>query len=93
MEEKGIIQVSIHGNGNGMCVVEITDNGKGMDEEAAKRAFEPSFSTKSSGMGLGLPMVKRMIENSGGKITFNTTEGVGTTFFIELPVIKGVSAN
>ena len=92
MEEKGILQVGIHGNGNGMCVVEIADNGKGMDEEAAQRAFEPSFSTKTSGMGLGLPMVKRMIENSGGKITFSTTEGVGTTFIIELPVIKGVSA-
>ena len=86
IEDKGIMRVGLRMNGNQMCVVSIRDNGKGMTEEVQKRVFEPNFSTKSSGMGLGLAMVKRMIENSGGLITFESKQYEGTTFFIELPI-------
>ncbi len=68
--------------------IEIKDNGKGMTEEVQEKAFEPSFSTKSSGMGLGLAMVKRIIELCDGKIYFVSALGKGTSFFIELPSVQ-----
>jgi signal transduction histidine kinase len=46
----------------------------------------PNFTTKESGSGIGLAVAKRGIESAGGKIWFETTEGEGTTFFIELPL-------
>jgi nitrogen fixation/metabolism regulation signal transduction histidine kinase len=63
----------------------VKDNGTGMTAEQASQIFKPYFSTKISGMGLGLPIVKNMIESGGGRITFNTTLSVGTTFTISLP--------
>ena len=90
MEDKSMMDVRIHRNGHNTCVVEITDYGKGMSEEVQEMIFEPNFSTKSSGMGLGLAMVKRIIELSGGKITFKSKKGEGTTFFIELPLLRDV---
>jgi signal transduction histidine kinase len=63
----------------------ISDNGTGMSEEAAAQIFKPYFSTKVSGMGLGLPIVKNMIESGNGKIYFETNPGIGTTFTILLP--------
>ncbi len=90
MEEKSMMDVRIHRNGHNTCVVEIRDYGKGMSEEVQDMIFEPNFSTKSSGMGLGLAMVKRIIELSGGKISFESEKGEGTTFFIELPLLRNV---
>ena len=49
--------------------IRVSDTGAGMDEEALARAFEPYFSTKASGTGLGLPIAKRNVELSGGTIT------------------------
>lgn len=65
--------------------VEVQDNGKGVPEAIRERIFEPRFSTKSSGMGLGLAMVKKIVEGAGGRIYFETMEGKGTTFFVALP--------
>jgi len=64
---------------------QICDNGKGMDTETRKRLFEPNFTTKNSGMGLGLAIVKQIVENNSGNITFETREGEGTCFSLELP--------
>lgn len=88
IESNGIMRVALKMNGNGMCQISIRDNGKGMSEEVQEKLFQPNFSTKSSGMGLGLAMVKRMIENSGGSIDFESRLDEGTTFFIELPVMN-----
>ncbi len=67
--------------------IEITvkDNGSGMSENQASQIFKPYFSTKISGMGLGLPIVKNMIESGGGTISFITHSGSGTTFTVTLP--------
>ena len=62
------------------------DQGAGMDEETLEKIFEPLFSTKSFGVGLGLPTVKKIIEVHGGEITYDSTPGVGTKAFIRLPV-------
>ena len=67
--------------------VEIEDTGLGMDEEALARAFEPYFSTKSTGTGLGLPIARRNIELSGGEIFVHSEKGRGTTVTIRLPVV------
>jgi signal transduction histidine kinase len=69
--------------------VRVTDSGVGMDAEALARAFEPYFSTKASGTGLGLPIAKRNVELSGGGIAVTSERGHGTTVEISLPVTGG----
>jgi two-component system, NtrC family, nitrogen regulation sensor histidine kinase NtrY len=67
------------------AVIEVTDNGSGIPEQNKERIFEPKFTTKSSGMGLGLAMVKSIIENYGGKITLSSDSGKGSVFTVEFP--------
>jgi nitrogen fixation/metabolism regulation signal transduction histidine kinase len=67
-------------------VVTVTDSGIGMDREALDRIFEPYFSTKASGTGLGLTIAKRNIELNGGTIGVESTRGVGTAVTIKLPL-------
>jgi nitrogen fixation/metabolism regulation signal transduction histidine kinase len=66
-------------------VIEVEDNGKGIEEDVKHLIFEPKFTTKSSGMGLGLAMIKNIIEAYQGSISFASAEGVGTTFKVILP--------
>ncbi len=68
------------------AIAEVRDNGIGIPEEIRDRIFTPSFTTKSSGMGLGLAMVKRMVEQAGGTVRFETHVGVGSTFIVSLPL-------
>ncbi|OOQ57611.1 ATP-binding protein [Mucilaginibacter pedocola] len=63
----------------------IKDNGNGIPENMRDKIFEPNFTTKSSGTGLGLAFVKNSIENASGKIWFETNIGVGTTFYLNFP--------
>jgi nitrogen fixation/metabolism regulation signal transduction histidine kinase len=66
-------------------LLSIRDNGKGIPENLREKIFEPNFTTKSSGTGLGLAFVKNSIENAGGKVWFETAIDEGTTFYISLP--------
>ena len=66
-------------------VVTVTDTGVGMDAEAAARAFDPYFSTKTGGSGLGLANARRNIETCGGSISLTSTLGRGTTVTVTLP--------
>ena len=68
--------------------VTVADNGAGIAEELQSRLFEPNFTTKSSGMGLGLAITKKIMEGSGGKIWFGTHKNSGTNFYLEWPVFK-----
>jgi signal transduction histidine kinase len=70
----------------GYCLIKITDNGTGILPEQQNRIFSPNFTTKSAGMGLGLAMVKNIIDISGGKIWFESVPNNGTTFMVELPI-------
>ena len=63
----------------------IKDNGVGITKEIEKKIFSPNFTTKSTGAGLGLAMVKQMVDNHNGQIYFETQIGEGTTFYVELP--------
>ncbi len=69
-------------------IAEVRDNGSGIAEADKERIFRPNFTTKSSGMGLGLAMVQRIVEGAGGRVWFETREGQGTIFFVALPLRK-----
>ncbi len=66
--------------------IEVSDNGKGISDEEKTRLFEPYFSTKKSGMGLGLAIVNSIISDHGGMIRVQDNKPRGATFIIELPV-------
>ena len=70
---------------DGHVTLQVRDSGVGMDEEALARVFEPYFSTKTTGTGLGLPIARRNIELSGGTIEVESEKGVGTVVRITLP--------
>ena len=67
--------------------ITVTDNGKGISEKVKDLIFEPKFTTKSSGMGLGLAMIKNIIEAYDGTISFTSEVGIGTVFTVILPKI------
>jgi signal transduction histidine kinase len=69
---------------NGKCKVMISDNGSGLDSESANRLFEPYFTSKSNGNGLGLTNTQNIILNHKGEIAVETEKGKGTTFIISL---------
>jgi two-component system, NtrC family, nitrogen regulation sensor histidine kinase NtrY len=87
---KGVVklEISVHDE---MARVTVSDNGKGIAEEIRSKLFVPSFTTKTGGMGLGLAIARRIIENAGGEIWFESTEGVGSVFFVELPYFSDSS--
>ena len=66
-------------------VIRVKDNGKGIKEEDKKMIFLPNFTTKSGGSGVGLSLTYNIIQSAGGTISFESTEGEGTEFIIELP--------
>ena len=65
--------------------LEITDTGPGIDDEEAKKIFEPFYTTKQQGLGLGMPYAKRIIDQHGGTISLNSRPREGTTISIALP--------
>jgi signal transduction histidine kinase len=66
-------------------ILEVSDNGKGIQHEVEARLFDPFFSTKEGGIGLGLPIAARIVEQHGGHIQYQTQKGGGTTFSVLLP--------
>ncbi len=70
---------------NQIIWIRIKDNGLGIPEEMQEKIFRPNFTTKSSGMGVGLSIVRNIIESAGGNINFKTRPNEGTTFIISLP--------
>ena len=69
-------------------LITVADNGIGIQPKDTGRIFEPKFTTKSSGMGLGLGIIKNIIENYKGTVTFASEFGKGTTFTVSLPIIN-----
>jgi signal transduction histidine kinase len=82
-KENGHIEFRITDNG-GRYRIEISDNGCGIGEEEKKKIFMPNFTTKSSGMGVGLSIVYDILETLGGNITFESEVGKGTIFTINI---------
>jgi nitrogen fixation/metabolism regulation signal transduction histidine kinase len=86
-EKEGAIEIRLTSHNN-LCDISFRDNGTGIPPERQARIFSPNFTTKTAGMGLGLAMVKNIIDNSGGRIWFETEPGEGTTFFVSLPLSR-----
>jgi len=84
LPEGGCIEVGAFER-EGKLTIKVTDTGIGISEKAAETLFIPLHSHKSKGMGMGLPVVKRMVEAHNGTITYRTAEGKGTTFIIGIP--------
>jgi signal transduction histidine kinase len=84
-QSQGKITLSVKKE-NGFALISFADNGTGISNDAIEKIFQPYFTTKTSGTGLGLAMTKRIIEFWAGEIWFETKEGEGTTFYIKLPL-------
>src|SRR6185312_8071686 len=80
---KGILQVTTTAR-EGKCVILVSDNGPGMSDESQSRVFEPYFTSKPKGTGLGLTNTQNIILNHNGQIAFESKKGEGTTFTIQL---------
>jgi len=90
MPEGGRLRVWVRGDARrGAVSLGVSDTGGGLDPEARKRLFEPYFSTKSAGTGLGLPIVRRAVEAHHGRIEVASEPGRGTSFEILLPLAAG----
>ncbi len=72
----------------GQAIISIQDNGIGIPEDMKSKIFEPNFTTKSSGTGLGLAMCRSMIEGFNGRIHFESKAQEGTIFFVEIPMMR-----
>lgn len=84
-QENKLVFVTVFRQGEEVKIA-VKDNGNGISEENQERVFEPKFTTKSSGMGLGLAIIKNIIENYNGTITFETKPNVGTEFLVSFPI-------
>ena len=86
-DRKGIIEINLSRRDH-MAVISVSDNGEGIPAPLREKLFSPSFTTKTSGMGLGLAITKNIVENFAGKIWFETEQGTGTTFYLEIPIYE-----
>jgi signal transduction histidine kinase len=73
-------------------ILEVSDTGEGIPPDVERRLFDPFFSTKETGTGLGLPIAARIIEKHGGMLQYETRPGLGTTFGVVLPRERGETA-
>ncbi len=79
------VEVSLSSKNKNIVRIEIKDNGEGIPANIREKVFTPNFSTKYTGSGLGLAITKKGVEYANGKIWFDSEEGVGTIFYIEIP--------
>ncbi len=86
-ERKGLIRIEITKNAD-HAIVKVTDNGNGIPEEMKNKLFRPSFTTKSGGMGMGLAICKKIIEDLGGTISYETKPQKGARFIVEMPLFR-----
>jgi two-component system sensor histidine kinase HydH len=84
MENRGIMIVNLKEE-NRYAVIEVKDNGCGIDEKDMPHLFNPFFTLKNYGTGLGLSQVKKIIDQHGGEIKILSSKGEGTRFIIQLP--------
>ena len=83
-ERLPIIEVKVNREDQ-YILLSFKDNGVGISREEESKIFVPNFTTKSTGAGLGLAMVKQIVQNHNGEIWFKNNDDIGTTFFVRLP--------
>jgi two-component system nitrogen regulation sensor histidine kinase NtrY len=86
-EREAQIRVGLHRTEEG-AQIRVRDNGVGISAEQGDQIFEPRFTTKTKGMGLGLAMVKKIVDSFNGKIWFESEPNKGTTFFVNIPSLN-----
>ena len=86
-DKRGKIEIELTKIEN-KAVIRVSDNGSGISEAMKPKVFTPNFTSKSSGTGLGLAICANMLESMNGRIYFESVEGQGTDFFIELPLLR-----
>ena len=91
MQDGGELTITLQPQKNNIRI-EFADTGPGIAPEALEQIFEPYFSTKDTGIGLGLPLTKKLIEDHGGQILVSSEVGVGTVFTVILPREPAVAA-
>lgn len=92
MPEGGTLSIAVNQTGE-LVRLEIADTGPGIDEEKAKKIFEPFYTTKAQGLGLGMPYAKRIIDQHNGTISLSSRPEEGTTISITLPAAQKEVAN
>lgn len=83
---RGVVQLSLKSSDGGFLVC-VTDNGVGVPPELQSKIFVPNFTTKSRGMGLGLAMSKNIVEQTDGRIWYESEEDKGSRFYVWLPAL------
>ena len=91
MNGQGCIEVKTSCIDETVLQIIVKDNGAGFSAEAKVRAFEPFFTTRNEGTGLGLAVVAAIVSAHGGEITLQSEEGKGTAFIIQLPIIQYIA--
>jgi signal transduction histidine kinase len=84
MPKKGKLTIESRESDGGV-EISLSDNGAGMSKETLERIWNPLFTTKAKGIGLGLAIAKRLVEAQGGSIAVQSTQGTGTTFTVRIP--------
>ena len=79
-------RINLGGRSGNVAILEVMDSGKGISPDVQKRLFDPFYTTKAAGSGLGLSIAARIIEQHGGALRYKTEIGCGTTFGIVLPL-------
>ncbi len=92
-EPGGVIELRTRQNGDRDVLVEIADKGTGMDAETQKRLFEPFYTTKEKGTGLGMAIAKQIAELHSGDLSLRSKPGEGTTATVRLPLTKFIEAD
>jgi len=87
------IEIGLEHGPENTVIISVSDNGKGIPESIQDKLFQPNFTTKSSGMGMGLAIASNIIKSMGGNIWYSTRADEGTRFFLKLPVVDDSTAD
>jgi PAS domain S-box-containing protein len=86
-----VVEIATRYNGDGAIGVSVRDHGSGISETNRERLFEQFFTTKDGGLGMGLAIVRSIIEAHGGSVTAENADGGGARFYFRLPINQGIS--
>ncbi|MGH7647021.1 MAG: sensor histidine kinase [Gemmatimonadaceae bacterium] len=90
-ESNGVLTLRAHADGGNMAVLEVHDTGSGIAPENLSLIFEPLFTTKARGLGLGLSVARALVVANGGELSVASEKGRGSTFTVRLPVVGAAS--